>query len=401
MPGGWRVSPLKEFYMLNTGQEHQALAKFIEDFRHNMHRHPELSNQEFETTARIKAVLESHQIRVLNLPLKTGLVAEIGGQKAGKRVVLRSDIDALPIEEKSGVEYTSENPGVMHACGHDFHTSAALGAAILLKEREETLAGTVRILFQAAEETGHGAPALIETGALDDAAVIFGIHNDPTLPVGIIGSKDGALTAGVDRFAITISGTGSHAARPHEGNDPIIIAGQIIGALQTLIARNVPSDHNAVVSVTQVHSGSTWNVIPDSAWLEGTVRSFNQDTRELIERRLRQVLKGIAGAFDTQIELDWQPGPPSVVNTAEWVDFALAQAAGSGFEARRVEASPIGEDFAFYQQKLPGAFLMIGSGGPFALHHPEFRVDDRALFPTAHYLAQLAVNALEHLSPQA
>ncbi|MGA5653420.1 amidohydrolase [Rahnella contaminans] len=387
--------------MLNTGQEHQALAKFIEDFRHNMHRHPELSNQEFETTAHIKAVLESHQIRVLNLPLKTGLVAEIGGQKAGKRVVLRSDIDALPIEEKSGVEYTSENPGVMHACGHDFHTSAALGAAILLKEREETLAGTVRILFQAAEETGHGAPALIETGALDDAAVIFGIHNDPTLPVGIIGSKDGALTAGVDRFAITISGTGSHAARPHEGNDPIIIAGQIIGALQTLIARNVPSDHNAVVSVTQVHSGSTWNVIPDSAWLEGTVRSFNQDTRELIERRLRQVLKGIAGAFDTQIELDWQPGPPSVVNTAEWVDFALAQAAGSGFEARRVEASPIGEDFAFYQQKLPGAFLMIGSGGPFALHHPEFRVDDRALFPTAHYLAQLAVNALEHLSPQA
>ncbi len=387
--------------MLNTGQEHQALAKFIEDFRHNMHRHPELSNQEFETTARIKAVLESHQIRVLNLPLKTGLVAEIGGQKAGKRVVLRSDIDALPIEEKSGVEYTSENPGVMHACGHDFHTSAALGAAILLKEREETLAGTVRILFQAAEETGHGAPALIETGALDDAAVIFGIHNDPTLPVGIIGSKDGALTAGVDRFAITISGTGSHAARPHEGNDPIIIAGQIIGALQTLIARNVPSDHNAVVSVTQVHSGSTWNVIPDSAWLEGTVRSFDQDTRELIERRFRQVLKGIAGAFDTQIELDWQPGPPSVVNTAEWVDFALAQAAGSGFEARRVEASPIGEDFAFYQQKLPGAFLMIGSGGPFALHHPEFCVDDRALFPTAHYLAQLAVNALEHLSPQA
>ncbi|PKE31184.1 amidohydrolase [Rahnella sp. AA] len=387
--------------MSDIGQEHQALAKFIQDFRHNMHRHPELSNQEFETTARIKAVLESHQIRVLNLPLKTGLVAEIGGHKAGKLVVLRSDIDALPIEEKSGVEYTSENPGVMHACGHDFHTSAALGAAILLKEREETLSGTVRILFQAAEETGHGAPALIETGALDDAAVIFGIHNDPTLPVGVIGSKDGALTAGVDRFAITISGTGSHAARPHEGNDPIIIAGQIIGALQTLIARNVPSDHNAVVSVTQVHSGSTWNVIPDSAWLEGTVRSFNQDTRELIERRFRQVLKGIAAAFDTQIELDWQPGPPSVVNTAEWVDFALAQAAGSGFEARRVEASPIGEDFAFYQQKLPGAFLMIGSGGPFALHHPEFRVDDRALFPTAHYLAQLAVNALEHLSPKA
>lgn len=387
--------------MLNIVQEHQVLAKFIEGFRHHMHRFPELSNQEFQTTERIKSVLEKHNIRVLNLPLKTGLVAEIGGQKAGKLVVLRSDIDALPIKEASGVEYSSENHGVMHACGHDFHASAALGAAILLKDREETLSGTVRILFQAAEETGHGATALIETGVLDDAAVIFGIHNDPTLPVGIIGSKDGALTAGVDRFAITISGTGCHAARPHEGNDPIIIAAQIIGALQTLIARNVPSDHNAVVSITQIHSGSTWNVIPDSAWLEGTVRSFNQGTRELIERRFRQVLKGIAEAFDTQITLDWQPGPPSVVNTAEWVDFSLAQAAGSGFEARRVEASPIGEDFAFYQQKLPGAFLMIGSGGPFALHHPEFRVDDRALFPTAHYLAQLAVNALELLSSQA
>ncbi|CAI2526326.1 Uncharacterized hydrolase YxeP [Serratia ficaria] len=262
------------------------------------------------------------------------------------------------------------------------------------------LAGTVRILFQAAEETGHGAPALIATGALDDAAVIFGIHNDPSLPVGTLGSKDGALTAGVDRFAITLSGTGSHAARPHEGNDPIIIAGQVISALQTLIARNVPSDHNAVVSITQVHSGSTWNVIPDRAWLEGTVRTFNQATRELIERRFRQVLRGIAEAFDAQIDLDWQPGPPSVVNTARWVDFALAQGTASGFEARRVEASPIGEDFAFYQQKLPGAFIMIGSGGPFALHHPEFRVDDRALFPTANYLAQLGAQALETLRQQ-
>lgn len=386
--------------MLDITQEHQPLAAFIQDFRHHLHRHPELSNDEFNTTASIRAVLEKYQIRVIDLPLKTGLVAEIGGINPGELVVLRSDIDALPIEEKSAVDYTSQNPGVMHACGHDFHTSAALGAAILLKAQEDSLSGTVRILFQAAEETGHGAPALISTGALDNAAVIFGIHNDPSLPVGVIGSKDGALTSGVDRFAIAISGTGSHAARPHEGNDPIIIAGQVISALQTLIARNVPSAHNAVVSITQVHSGSTWNVIPDSAWLEGTVRTFNQDTRELIERRLRQVLTGIAAAFDTDISLDWQPGPPSVVNTAKWVDFALAHGEGSGFEARRVEASPIGEDFAFYQQKLPGAFIMIGSGGPYAMHHPQFRVDDRALFPTAHYLSQLAVQALRTLSAE-
>ncbi|KAA5971514.1 amidohydrolase [Pantoea sp. M_9] len=386
--------------MSDVTQKHQQLATFIQNFRHHLHRHPELSNEEFKTTASIRAALEKYEIRVLDLPLKTGLVAEIGGIQPGEMVVLRADIDALPIEEKSGVEYTSQNPGVMHACGHDFHTSAALGAAILLKAQEDTLSGTVRILFQAAEETGHGASALIDTGALDKAAVIFGIHNDPSLPVGVLGSKDGALTAGVDRFAIAITGTGSHAARPHEGNDPIIIAGQVISALQTLIARNVPSAHNAVVSVTQIHSGSTWNVIPESAWLEGTVRTFNHDTRDLIERRLRQILAGIAAAFDTAISLDWQPGPPSVVNTAKWVDFALALGKDSGFDARRVEASPIGEDFAFYQQKLPGAFIMIGSGGPHALHHPQFRVDDRALFPTAHYLSQLAVQALRTLSAE-
>lgn len=196
------------------------------------------------------------------------------------------------------------------------------GRGYFAEKIESQLPGRVRILFQAAEEVFQGAPALLATGALDEAAVIFGIHNDPTLPVGVLGTKAGALTASVDRFDIKITGTGSHAARPHDGNDPIIILGQVIGAVQTLMSRNVPSDHNAVVSITQVHSGSTWNVIPDSAMLEGTVRTFNQSTRELIERRLRQVLQGIAAAFDAKIELNWQAGPPSVFNDAEWADFA-------------------------------------------------------------------------------
>jgi amidohydrolase len=209
-----------------------------------------------------------------------------------------------------------------------------------------------------------------------------------------MGSKAGALTAGVDRFRIDITGTGSHAARPHEGNDPVVIAGQLIGILQTLISRNTDSSENAVLSITQVHSGSTWNVIPDSAWLEGTVRTFSQSVRENIERRIRHVTRGLAATFDAQIELDWQPGPPSVVNSDGWVDLALQTGEQAGFEGRRIAANPIGEDFAFYQQRLPGAFIMIGSGGPFALHHPQFRVDDAALFPTADWLAQLAVAAL-------
>ncbi|WP_233963465.1 M20 peptidase aminoacylase family protein [Pectobacterium versatile] len=383
---------------MRTASQHEPLAQFIQAFRHDLHRHPELSNQEFETTKKIRAVLEKEGIRILDLPLKTGLVAEVGGLQEGPLVVVRSDIDALPIEEESGVEFTSLNKGVMHACGHDFHSSAALGAAILLKKIEPELKGTVRILFQAAEETGLGAPEVIAVGALDNAVAIFGIHNDPTLPVGVIGGKDGALTAGVDRFEIKIAAKGCHAAKPHEGNDPIIILGQLISAVQTIISRTVSSDNNAVVSITQVHSGSTWNVIPDTAYVEGTVRTFNQAARDLIEQRFRQIVAGIASTFGAEIEFLWHAGPPSVINTPEWVEFALNVASDEGFEARRVEASPIGEDFAFYQQKLPGTFMMVGSGGPYALHHPKFRVDDRALFPTAHYLYQVAKQSLEQLS---
>ncbi|MBG6242690.1 MAG: amidohydrolase [Candidatus Symbiopectobacterium sp. Dall1.0] len=383
---------------MKTAPQHAPLAQFIQAFRHDLHQTPELSNQEFETTKKIRAALEKEGIRILDLPLKTGLVAEVGGVQDGPLVIVRSDIDALPIEEESGVEFTSQRQGVMHACGHDFHSSAALGAAILLKGIESELKGTVRILFQAAEETGLGAPEVIATGALDNAAAIFGIHNDPTLPVGVVGGKDGVLTAGVDRFEIKIAAKGCHAAKPHEGNDPIIILDQLISAVQTIISRTVPADDTAVVSITQVHSGSTWNVIPDTAYVEGTVRTFSQAARDLIEQRFRQIVAGIASTFGAELEFIWHAGPPSVVNTPEWVDFALRVADEEGFEARRVDTSPIGEDFAFYQQKLPGTFMMVGSGGPYALHHPKFRVDDSALFPTAHYLHQLAKQSLEQLS---
>jgi len=377
------------------------LTAYLREVRHHLHRFPELSNQEFATTAYLREQLAREDIAILDLQLATGLVAEITGGKPGPLVVLRADIDALPIEEQSGVAFSSQNPGVMHACGHDFHASAALGAAIFLQRQRAELAGRVRILFQPAEENGNGAPAVLASGALQNASVIFGLHNDPGLPVGVVGSKAGALTAGVDRFAIRIKGTGTHAARPHEGNDPIIIAGQLIASLQTLIARNLPSDQNAVVSITQVHSGTTWNVIPEEAWLEGTVRTFNAASRDLLEKRLRQLLDGLAISFNASVTLDWQAGPPSVYNDEHWAAFALEQASASGLEARTVEASPIGEDFAFYQQQVPGAFVMVGSGGPWPLHHPQFRVDDEALLPAALYLANLALAASTKLASAA
>lgn len=371
-------------------QQHQSLADFLQAFRRERHRYPELSGEEVKTTAKIREVLTQHHIDILDLPLKTGLVAEIKGEKAGKTVILRSDIDALPINEESGVPFSSLNPGVMHACGHDFHLSAALGAAILLKQHQADLQGTVRILFQPAEETGVGALAVIESGALENADVIFGLHNDPTLPVGVLGTKPGALTAGVDRFDIRIAARGAHAARPHDGKDPIIVLSHIINTAQSVISRNLPSQENAVLSITHVASGNTWNVIPDSAYLEGTVRTFSQSARTLIEQRLRTLLQGIAAAFEVDIELGWYAGPPSVMNAPEWVDFTLTTAESVGFHTQRVEASPIGEDFAFYQQQIPGVFVMVGSGGPYALHHPKFKVDDSVLFPSAFYLYQLA-----------
>lgn len=377
-------------FFQNIIREHQSLADFLTQFRRERHQYPELSNQEFETTAKIREILEQHQITVLDLPLKTGLVAEIKGGQPGKILALRSDIDALPILEESGVEYSSLNAGVMHACGHDFHLSAALGAAILLKQQQETLKGTVRILFQAAEETGIGAVDVLNTNVLEDVDLIFGIHNDPTLAVGDLGTKAGALTAGVDRFEVKIAAKGAHAARPHDGKDPIVISAHLVSAIQSIISRNIASQENAVVSITQIHSGTTWNVIPDSAYLEGTVRTFSSDVREKIAQRFKTIVQGIAETFEVEIELMWHEGPPSVINSAQWIDFVLDTATECGFNAKLIEASPIGEDFAFYQKHISGVFIMIGSGGPYALHHPKFKVDDSVLFPTAYYLAQLA-----------
>ena len=372
----------------------EVLTRYLTNIRHGLHRHPELANEEFKTTAALREALEAANIRILPLPLKTGLVAEVGPEGEGPVVALRSDIDALPIHEQSEVPFASQVPGRMHACGHDVHATVALGAAMLLKQIEPQLGGRVRILFQPAEEIGQGANDIIATGVLSDVAAIFGIHNDPTLPVGEVGSKAGALTAGVDRFEIVIKAKGSHAASPHEGNDPIVILGQLITLVQGIVSRNVASDDNAVVSITHVQGGNTWNVIPESVYVEGTVRTFDSATRALIERRFREITDGLSVAFQATVELLWHPGPPSVMNDPHWVDVALSVASDVPLVAHRVKASAIGEDFAYYQHVCPGAFIMVGSGGPHALHHPAFRADDRMLYPAARYLSLLAQTAL-------
>ncbi|WP_072928274.1 amidohydrolase [Nissabacter archeti] len=365
-------------------------------WRRELHQHPELSGKEIATTQRITGWLNKHGITPLPYPLKTGLVVEIG--HGGPLIALRADIDALPIEENTPVAFASQQPGVMHACGHDIHTSVMLGAARLLKAREAELPGRVRILFQPAEETFVGAKALINAGVLEGVQAIFGMHNAPELPVGTFATRGGAFYANVDRFIIRITGKGAHAARPQEGIDAIVVAGQMIGALQTLASRRYSPLASVVVSVTRIAGGNTWNVLPQEVELEGTVRTHDSAIRETLPDNIRQIIHGIAAASGAPAELVWQPGPPALVNTPHWADFASQVAAENGYQVLTSEPQMGGEDFALYLHHVPGTFVSIGSASTEGLHHPGFNPDERLIYPAACYFARLAEQALTHLA---
>jgi len=368
-------------------------------WRRELHQNPELSNHEFATTKRITQWLNAAGIRILDLGLKTGVVAEIGPQN-GPLVARRGDIDALPINEISGVPFSSQHAGVMHACGHDFHTSVILGAAYLLKAREDQLPGRVRLFFQPAEERFNGALQLIDAGALANVDAIFGLHNAPELPVGTFSTKGGAFYANVDRFEITVTGKGAHAAHPEEGVDSIVTASHIVTALQTLVSRHFSTKESVVVSVTRIEGGNTWNVLPQDVALEGTVRTHNAEIRAQVPDKIRQVIQGVAQALGATAELHWFPGPPAVVNTQRWADFASVAAGEAGYKVEVSEAQMGGEDFAHYLHHVPGAFVSIGSASEFGLHHPKFNPNENAIYPAAVYFQQLAEKALAELQPK-
>lgn len=374
----------------------EALRLQLIDVRRNLHREPELSYEEFKTTEKLRKWLTDAHIEILDLPLKTGLIAEIG-RKEGPIVAIRCDIDALPIEEQTGLPFASEILGKMHACGHDFHTAAILGAAYLLKAREEELQGRVRVLFQPAEETGHGAESVIASGGLDDVAAIFGLHNSPDLPVGTFGTRTGALTAGVDRFEITVKGIGAHAAYPENGVDAIVTAAQIITSLQTIVSRQNSAREPVVLSVTRVNGGFTWNVLPEIVELEGTVRTYNEELRRMIPDQMTRIIEGIAAAAGAEARLHWFPGPPATINDGYWADFTKEIANQAGYEVLDIAPQMGGEDFSLYLQNIPGAFVNIGAGPSYALHHPQFDVDEAAILPAAKYFALLADQALVRL----
>lgn len=367
-------------------------------YRRELHRFPELSLQEHRTTEKIKQWLSQAGIAVLNIPdLPVGVVAEVHGKYPGPTVALRADIDALPIQESSGVAFSSEVPGVMHACGHDFHTSVMIGAAILLQERREALHGSVRFLFQPAEESAGGARWMLERDVLNGISAVFGCHNRPDLPVGTVGVKEGALMASVDRFEIDVNGTGGHAGMPQNCADPIVIGAQIVTALQTIVSRRINPLDSAVISVTRFSAGNTWNVIPAQAQLEGTVRTLQKTAREEVPKRMRSIAEGIAQANGARAEFRWFAGLPTVFNAAQFTEVVSRSAEEEHLQVVPAKPNLGGEDFALYQSMIPGYFVWLGTDGSEEWHHPKFTVNEEALGVGARYFARLAQNVLSQL----
>jgi len=375
--------------------EQEILQKITDEF-YWFHRHPELSYEEVETTKRLRDDLAAAGIEVLDLPLKTGLVAKVGTGEA-PFIALRCDIDGLPIQEESGLDYASEHAGRMHACGHDFHISTVLGSAYLLKAQEKDLHGTVYLIFQPAEEAPGGARKVMETGVLKDVQAIFGLHTSPIYDVGTLGIRAGAVTASVDKFTVTFCGKGTHAAHPERGTDPIVMAASFVTAAQSIVSRNIDPAHPSLISITHIESGNTWNVIPESAWLEGTVRCLTAEDRKRIKQRIYELAEGQAASFGGHAELTWYAGPPATNNTPDWTDFAIQVAEASGLTVEPAPVNLAGEDFAYYQEEIPGAFVLVGTGKSPANHNPKFHVDPAALGPAAKYMARLAKEAFARL----
>ena len=372
----------------------EILPGMVADRRH-LHEHPELGMQEVETARFVAGRL--HQLGLDDIRTgiaNTGVTALIRGTNpdgpgAGKVVMLRADMDALPIEEENDVEYRSQNPGVMHACGHDAHTTVLLGTARILMGRRDQFAGTVKVLFQPCEEQPPGgARFMIEQGALDDPRVdaAFGLHVAPDTPVGQVKVLAGPVSAASDTFHVEIQGRGGHGAYPHRTVDPVVVGARIISVLQTLVSRETDPLERAVITVGSLHAGEADNVVPDTASLAGTVRTFSEATRAHFARRIPEVVTGIAAALRATATIDYQPGYPSMVNDAAMADLVRRAATDVLGADNVLPGTPMMgvEDMAYYFQRVPGAFFNIGVGNEArgitaGVHHPRFDLDEAAL----------------------
>jgi amidohydrolase len=385
--------------MLRLSDDVRALQADMIALRRDLHQHPELAYAETRTAARVAAILEQAGLDVRTGVGGTGVLASTRGQ-AGPAVLLRADMDGLPIQEDSKSPYASQVPGQMHACGHDGHVAMAVTAARALAGRR--LGGAVRVLFQPAEEGEGGAQAVIRDGGLEGIDVVMGVHLWNELPVGTIGVKSGPLMAAVDRLRIVIHGRGGHGGKPHRAADPIVAAAQVVMALQTIVAREVAPVEPAVVTIGAVHGGKAFNVIPDEVVLTGTIRTFDAALRRSMPERIARVAGGVAGALQCRAEVEVRDGNPPVLNDARVAEIARRAAERVVGAEKVVSPQPTmgGEDMAVYFEKVPGCFVFVGSAneakGLSQDHHsPRFDFDEDALAIGCEFLVAAAEEAIQ------
>ena len=377
-------------------------------WRHDFHAHPETAFAEHRTAELVARLLESFGIAVDRGVARTGVIGTlaggrpVGSQPGRRAIALRADMDALPIQEKNGFPHASQHDGRMHACGHDGHTAMLLGAAKYLAETRN-FAGTIHFVFQPAEENEGGARLMVEEGVLDryNVDAVYGMHNWPGLPAGQFAIRPGPMMAAFDIFEIVVAGRGAHAAMPHLGIDPVVAAAQIVTGLQTIASRNIHPLDGAVVSVTQIHGGDTWNVIPDSVVLRGTTRSFDPAVRDALEPAIRRVSEGVCAALGANVTLRYERRYPPTINSAAEAELAATIAADLvGRDNLRGDLLPsvASEDFAWFLEQRPGAYIWIGNGSDAdqaMLHNPHYDFNDEILALGASYWARLAETVLE------
>lgn len=367
-------------------------------WRQHLHTIPELGLECHQTAAFVADRLREFGVDELHEGIaKTGMVAIINGQGAGQTIGLRADMDALPIEEETGVAYASTHPGKMHACGHDGHTAMLLGAAKYLSETRN-FSGRVALIFQPAEEFGGGGEVMVQEGIMDtfDISQVYAIHNAPGKDFGSFNTTHGPIMAAADTFHIHITGTGGHAARPQHCVDPVVAACSIVQALQSIVSRNRDPKDSLVISTTQIHTGTTDNVIPETAYINGTVRTFDKEVQAMVVRRMEEIVAGQAASFGLEAKLDFEFGYPPTINDDAKAGFAVQVAceiAGNGAVDDTITPVMGAEDFSYMLEARPGAYLMLGQGDGAGVHHPKYNFNDEIAPIGASFFARLVERA--------
>ncbi|WP_217557706.1 M20 family metallopeptidase [Paenibacillus sp. GbtcB18] len=384
-------------------KEWEAMYETMVSWRRHLHQHPELSYKEVNTAAFVAEKLTGWGLDVRTGMGGYGLIADLQGSAPGPTVALRADMDALPIQDEKQCDYASKVPGIMHACGHDAHTSTLLAAAKIWSTKKERLKGRIRFIFQHAEEvTPGGAASMIEAGALEGVDVVYGVHLWTPLPVGSVGSNPGAMMAAADEFHFEIRGKGGHGGMPHQAIDSVVIGSHAVVNLQTIVSRTVSPIESCVVTIGSINGGTNFNVIAETCKMKGTTRTFDSALRLQVKERVEEIVASTCKMYGAESVMDYRLGYPPLVNHPGEFERFREVASGMLPEDRVLTIEPVmaAEDFAYYLQQVPGCFIFVGAGNAqtgadYPHHHPKFDLDERAMLTAGKLLSRMALHVLD------